>query len=136
VVSDAGCDWWRGLSVGATADAIDSSTLDALRSVDPSGGATLVPAVLRVFLESADANLHAVQEAFRARDSAQLSRAAHAMTSSCGNIGANTLARLYKGIEIASREGRVEAAHPLIAELTREHLRVVIRIREILGDAA
>jgi HPt (histidine-containing phosphotransfer) domain-containing protein len=89
-----------------------------------------------MFLETADTSLQGVQRAIQARDSTQLSRTAHAMKSSAANIGADVLADLYRRLESIGREGRMDDAFPLLAQLIREQHRAVIRILEILREAA
>jgi len=118
------------------AAAIDERALQSLRELDPAGGEQLTASILRLFLESAAANLQSVQGAIQAGDGAQLSRAAHSMKSSTANIGAAALANLYRRLETIGREGRLEEAQRLLAQLEREQQRAITRIRAILGEAA
>jgi two-component system, sensor histidine kinase and response regulator len=120
----------------ATAAAINERALQELRELDPAGGAELVASVLRMFIESAEASLESIRRAIQARDGVQLSRAAHAMKSSAANIGAEALANLHRRLESIGREGRIEDAQLLLAELEREQERALRRIRAILREAA
>jgi CheY-like chemotaxis protein len=123
-------------SAAESGAAINDKALANLRELDPVGGDALVATVLRMFMESAEATLQSAKCAVVARDGAQLSRLAHAMKSSAANIGAEALAELYRRLESAGRDGRIEEAQSLLAQVEREQDRALNRIREILAESA
>ncbi len=117
-------------------EAINLAVLKTIRALDPSGGMDLVKRILGIFLQSTDESVRRMESAILERDAAQLSRAAHALKSCSSNVGAETLSGLYRQLERLGREGRIEEARALLAEVRWEHERAVSRMREILQDVA
>ncbi|MGO8856679.1 MAG: response regulator [Steroidobacteraceae bacterium] len=118
------------------AEAINVAVLKTIRALDPSGGMDLVKRILGIFLQSTDESVRRMESAILERDAAQLSRTAHALKSCSSNVGAETLSGLYRQLERLGREGRIDAARALLAEVRSEHARAVSRMREILQDVA
>ncbi len=116
--------------------AIDTTTIDALRELDPSGGMELVKELLQAFLETSEESVFLVAESIQAGDANRLARAAHTLKSSTANIGAQVLSDCYRELEKLGREGRVDAARELLDQTLREHERAVSRLREILLEVA
>jgi CheY-like chemotaxis protein/HPt (histidine-containing phosphotransfer) domain-containing protein len=117
-------------------EAINLAVLKTIRALDPSGGMDLVKRILGIFLQSTDESVRRMESAISERDAAQLSRAAHALKSCSSNVGAETLSGLYRQLERLGREGRIDEARALLAEVRWEHERAVSRMREILQDVA
>jgi len=122
------------------APALNEATLQALQALDASGGTAfasgLVGALLRAFMEAAPAQWQQVQTAVQAGDAGVLSRAAHGLKSSTGNIGAERLSGHYRELERCGRAGAVEAARAALPAVRHEHERVMRRIHELLGEVA
>jgi CheY-like chemotaxis protein/HPt (histidine-containing phosphotransfer) domain-containing protein len=118
------------------AEAINPNVLKTIRALDPSGGMDLVKKILGIFLESTGESVRRLESSILERDGAQLSRAAHALKSCSSNVGAETLSGFYRQLERLGREGHIDRAHALLAQVRREHERAVSRMREIIEDAA
>jgi HPt (histidine-containing phosphotransfer) domain-containing protein len=71
-----------------------------------------------------------------ALDGGQLATAAHALKSSTANVGAKTLSEFYRQLEQLGREGRLADARELLIQVRHEHQRAVVRMYEILQEAA
>jgi signal transduction histidine kinase/DNA-binding response OmpR family regulator len=117
-------------------EAINQSTLDSIRELDPAGGMDLVKKILRIFVQSADECVRRMENAMLQRDCAELSHAAHALKSSAANAGAETLSGACRQLERLAREGRLDDTVGLVAQVRREHDRAVSRMQEILRAAA
>ena len=122
------------------APAVNEATLQALQALDGSVGggfaSGLVGELLRAFMEAAPAQWQQVQAAVQAGDAEVLSRAAHGLKSSTGNLGAELLAGHYRDLERCGRAGAVEAARAALPAVRHEHERVIRRIHELLGEVA
>jgi two-component system sensor histidine kinase/response regulator len=117
-------------------EAINADVLNSIRALDPSGGMALVKRILGLYLASADESVERVERALRERDAPLLGRAAHALKSSSSNVGAETLAALYRQLERLGREARLEEAAALLAPIKTEHARAVARMQQIIQEAA
>ncbi len=114
---------------------LDPRALDAIRAVNPARGELLVARVVEAFLQSAPAQLAALDAAGRSGDAATVHRAAHSLKSSSANVGATSLAALARELEARGREGRLDD----VATLTGRAQSVFERVRErleTLGGAA
>ena len=110
---------------------IDPAFIEQFRALDPNGGMTLVQRILGVFLESSNPLLAALEQAVEAGDGAGLRQAAHSLKSSSGNIGARSLAALFKEFEMMGKNGRAEEAHARLDELRHEYARTLDGIRRL-----
>lgn len=91
-------------------DPIDPQALDRLRRL---GGDTLLYKMRDLFLEHATQRLEAIQQGRRAGDLTAISRAAHSLKSSAGNLGAGELmdaAGRLEGLADAGDRDRVGVA--------------------------
>ena len=93
---------------------VERSSLEMLRSVDPSGA--LVDRVVDAYLLDLPARVEAMQSALGSDDLSALRSAAHALKSSSGNVGAGRLAELLKQLEIAADSGETAVAAGVLAE--------------------
>jgi len=80
-------------------------TLESIVSLDAENGAGLLSRLIRMYEINSAELLQSIQTSFAAGDAVALSKAAHALKSSSGNVGAERLAELCKGIELAARNG-------------------------------
>jgi CheY-like chemotaxis protein/HPt (histidine-containing phosphotransfer) domain-containing protein/anti-sigma regulatory factor (Ser/Thr protein kinase) len=120
----------------ATVDPINARQLETLREIGSRVGTDLVGDVLRVFLEAPGRYIEPVIQAIDAGDAPQLSRVVHALKSSAANLGAEGLSAIYRAMEQAGRNERLDEAGALLSQLQREHASVVSRAREILTEVA
>jgi two-component system, sensor histidine kinase and response regulator len=117
-------------------EAINMRQLETLREIGSRTDKDLVTGLLHRFLEAADGRMSEIETAISERDGQRLSRAAHALKSSTANLGAEALSGCYRQLEHLGREGRIEEARALLANLRRQHERAVLRIHQILQEAA
>jgi two-component system, sensor histidine kinase and response regulator len=117
-------------------EAINMRQLETLRDIGSRAGKDLVTGLLQRFLEAVDERVTQIESAIIERDGTLLSRVAHTLKSSTANLGAEALSSCYRQLEHLGREGRIDEARALLANLRREHERAVSRVREILREAA
>ena len=91
------------------------------------------PDVVQMFLDDTPSRLEGLLSALEAGDATGLERTAHALKSSCGNLGAKRLAKLCFEIESAGRAGDIEAARPLVGRSNEEFAAVSTALRAELG---
>ena len=116
--------------------AINMRQLEILREIGSRTGKDLVTGILRRFIEAADGRMSEIATAISERDGQRLGRAAHALKSSTANLGAEALSGCYRQLEQLGREERIDEAVALLANLRKEHERAVLRIHQILQEAA
>ena len=72
---------------------------EAIERINRIGGSNLIVRMIGVFLENAPAHLEAIENAEKEEDWESVGKSAHALKSSTGNIGANSLFDLFDRIE-------------------------------------
>lgn len=112
---------------------LNPKQLDQIRSLNASGGKELVQKILHAFLESADENINQLKEAILKGDTESLQRSAHMLKSSSANIGAESLAEIFKQLEAAGQSGELNAAKILQNKMQQLYQRIILEIREILN---
>ena len=122
-------------AAGEAGPALNEATLRTLRELDDTGGDGLLRELLRSFVESAPRQLAQVEAAVLAADANAVARTAHAMKSSCGNLGADALSRHYRQLERLGREARLDETQALLPRVRSEQARAVARMHEILAQA-
>jgi signal transduction histidine kinase/DNA-binding response OmpR family regulator len=99
---------------------LDARALDAIRAIDAVRGGQILARVASAWLETAPAQLDALQEALARRDVGALRDAAHGLKSGSANLGARRLADLARELERLGRDGVLEGAEALLEEAGRE----------------
>lgn len=112
---------------------LNPKQLDQIRGLDASGGKELVQKILHAFLESADENINQLKQAILKGDAESLRRSAHMLKSSSANIGAESLAGIFKQLEAAGQSGELNAAKILQMKMQQLYQRIILEIREILN---
>ncbi|MCG5513904.1 ATP-binding protein [Ectothiorhodospira shaposhnikovii] len=95
---------------------LDPRTLAELRSLNESTGHHLLIKVFQAFLDTAPSLAEQIKTAVAAEDAESLRRAAHALKSSSGNVGAMRLANICRQLEACARDQRMDAAGRLLGE--------------------
>ncbi len=119
----------------AIGSAINRQFLEQFRELDPAGGRGLIERIMRVFLESTAETLRQVEQAVAMGDAEGLRRGAHSLKSSAANVGAETLAGLFRQLEALGREDNLEVSRALLDEMLTTYGRTVREIHELLGEA-
>lgn len=95
---------------------LNGTALARLRRI---GGASLVRQMVDLYLAGGPARVQAIAEGAAAGDATRVERAAHALKSSAGNIGAEQLQHTADALEALAAEGNIDMA--LVARLVREY---------------
>lgn len=112
---------------------LDLDVIATLKALGGDEDPELFGDLVSMFLGDTPPRLLAMDEALTASDMDALEKAAHALKSSCGNLGATTLAQLCRDIEFAGRSGDVEAARPLVEATKAQYEAVRRALRAELG---
>lgn len=112
--------------------AINPSRLNQIRELSRSGDNTLVHKILRVFLESADPQMHQIESAILNGDAENLRQSAHALKSSAANIGAENFSAILKLLELHGKAGNLEQARMLQESMQQQYRQVIAEVRKIL----
>jgi signal transduction histidine kinase/CheY-like chemotaxis protein/HPt (histidine-containing phosphotransfer) domain-containing protein len=100
---------------------LDATVLGRLRELEQAGGApNLLFRVVGTYLESSSELLETIRSAVAGGDAAALARAAHTLKSSSAQVGALRLSALCRDLEARGREGSIEGAAKLLAEVSDE----------------
>ena len=105
-------------------------TLESIVSLDPANGAGLLARLIRMYENNSIELLQAIKTSFAADDGIALSKAAHALKSSSGNVGAERLSALCKEIELAARGGDLVSIETEVEMLVIEHGMVIEKLHQ------
>ncbi|MBI2863331.1 MAG: response regulator [Chloroflexi bacterium] len=104
---------------------LDRSVLEQLRAgLDEASGQELVREIVEAFLEDAARQLAEIRSAVAAGDPHRLRESAHGLKGMSANLGAKAMASLSFDLEKLGREGSLQGAAELLAQLERESERV------------
>jgi HPt (histidine-containing phosphotransfer) domain-containing protein len=98
----------------AATHALDADRIALLRTLRQG---TLLPKLMRTYIDEAARHLAALQEAAAAADCGALAAHAHGLKSASFNVGANEVGEWCAQLEAAGRESRTEHAASLVAPL-------------------
>ena len=93
---------------------LDRAALDQIRQLQGVGQPDLLRQVIDIYLESSSKLVEQIDAALASADAAAAGRAAHALKSSSGNVGATAVTQLAAAIEAAARGNeldRIQALH-------------------------
>ncbi|HSJ23982.1 MAG TPA: Hpt domain-containing protein [Longimicrobiales bacterium] len=98
------------------------------------GGPDLVRQMADLYFQHGPERLDLLRQGVEADDASSVERAAHALKSSAGNLGARRLQRTADMVEALAAEGVIETE--LIARLRTDHAASVSALRSILQELA
>ncbi|MEW6071011.1 MAG: response regulator [Planctomycetota bacterium] len=104
--------------------ALDPEVVAALKGLGGEDDPQLFAELVALFLEDTPKRLQELTGALDKGDADGVSRAAHALKSSTANLGAMRLSDLFRQIEYAGREGKLEEVGSLVHEAEPEYRRV------------
>jgi two-component system, sensor histidine kinase and response regulator len=107
---------WLGHREPDIVDAAKVAGLHLLARRNP----TFMRDITGLFREDALIRLHELRDACASSNAEALARAAHALKSSSGNIGASRMYSLCAALEANAKKGELEGAADLVAQLTEE----------------
>jgi CheY-like chemotaxis protein len=99
--------------------AVDTEKLSGFREM-VKANPNFMADITTLFREDALVRLHDLRDSMAANDPEQLARAAHALKSSSGNVGAKRLYALCAAIEENARAGSISGASALVDQLVAE----------------
>jgi HPt (histidine-containing phosphotransfer) domain-containing protein len=103
----------------------EEDIFDLARALSVAGGdEEFVDELIALFRESAVQNLAALGEALARGDLRQAAREAHSVRGAAANVGAVAVEKNSRDMELAAREGGVDVARALAAELSRSFAEV------------
>lgn len=107
---------WLGHREAAVVDSVKVAGLQMLARANP----TFMRDITGLFREDTLMRLHELRDAFNTRNAEALARAAHALKSSSGNIGATRMYSMAAMLEGNANKGEIDAAGPIIDQLAVE----------------
>ena len=113
------------LPVNDQSSPIDPDVIQSLKDLGGEDEPELFRELVGMFLRDTPPRLEALGQALESGDAGELERVAHAMKSSCGNLGAVVMAELCYQIEMVGREGALDSAPGLVQRSNEEFKRVI-----------
>jgi HPt (histidine-containing phosphotransfer) domain-containing protein len=95
----------------STDDVLDQAVVAGLRQAqDAFGNPAFIRQLVELFLSNTPGKMDRIRQALAEGDAESVGQAAHALTSSCGMLGAAQLAGLFTRMEEAAARGDLAAA--------------------------
>jgi len=113
---------------------LDSAALQRLQLALGQQAATLLPNLFKSFAENAGRLRAATQEISPEIRADSLRRAAHTLKSNSNLFGALALAELCRNLEHHAKEGTLEGAEELVAQIETEFAHVQAALETVLTD--
>jgi signal transduction histidine kinase/DNA-binding response OmpR family regulator/HPt (histidine-containing phosphotransfer) domain-containing protein len=109
----------RGEGNGVSQPAVDPAVLASLREMGEAAGTDVCKDLLDLFRADAPPLLQSMRDAAGRGDARKLRESAHTLKGGAANLGARAMAAVCAELEKQGREGNVEGAEPLLAQLDR-----------------
>jgi CheY-like chemotaxis protein/HPt (histidine-containing phosphotransfer) domain-containing protein len=109
--------------------------LDQIRSLDTSGKNQLIHRILQAFLETTESYIQQIEQTLIHENAESLRQAAHALKSSSANIGAESLAKICKELEVYGKTGELSRAKLLKESLKQHYQQVISEIKIMLTQS-
>jgi HPt (histidine-containing phosphotransfer) domain-containing protein len=110
---------------------LDEEVLDNLRAASGDDDEFLRE-LAAIYLEDTPPRLEEIRLAARDGDASKLARAAHALRSGSGNLGATEVWRLCGELEKAGGSGTLAGVETTIRELDRQYARVETALQKLI----
>lgn len=117
-----------GVPAGTQEDALDPQTLASLRKMQSMGSSDLLHTLFDAYTSSAQELMQAIEKAMKQSDWRQIREHAHTLKSSSHNVGATTLPRLARDMEILAMNEDVPEITALYPVLLQEHQKVLLAV--------
>jgi len=115
---------------------LDSSSLDQLRQLDPTGGSGFVARVLGTYIRSLGRHEAEARQACSAGQWDVLARAAHTLKSASASVGAITFSEICAEIEACIRRQELDQLEPRLDRFFSEAARVRDAVQAQLDGSA
>jgi two-component system sensor histidine kinase/response regulator len=113
-----------GLEELSPGQPLDGKILSEIRSLQREGAPDLLDKVIRAYVSEAPNLLERLINAVEQGDALETYKAAHTLKSSSANIGALSLAELFKKLEALARDQSLDQAKSILAHISLEYERV------------
>ena len=123
------CESAPGETPTPVAAALDARALEQIRALQQPGAPDLLEKIIGLYLENSRSTTERICAALATGDASGLREAAHALKSSSANVGAIGLAEIARQLESLGRDANVDAARPLVDQMSNEHQRVVTALQ-------
>ncbi len=117
-----------GIPAGTQEDALDPQTLASLRKMQSMGSSDLLHTLFDAYTSSAQELMQAIEKAMGQSNWRQIREHAHTLKSSSHNVGATTLSRLARDMEILAMNEDVPEITALYPVLLQEHQKVLLAV--------
>ena len=114
----------------ADRDALDPAVVERLRQLTPPGEPDVLHEILGVFLAEVPRRIDALKTAWRQDHAAEVQRLAHSLKGSTGNIGADAMFEVCRGIDERARTGDLRI-DDMMQALDREYKKVEAEITRL-----
>lgn len=112
---------------------VDQAVFDGLKDMM---GADFIGELVDTYLEDAPHLIEQMHQGLASGDADVFRRAAHSLKSNSANFGAMQLAGQARQLEMLGKEGRLEGADALVAELEASYLQVKSVLEALRDEAA
>ncbi len=112
---------------------LDRRVLRQLSELQGGDGSALLASILNIFSLESPKEVAALARAVTAGDASGITRSAHSLKSSSGNIGATVLSQICADLEAVGCGGDTGSAPGLYEKLEAEHVRVQAAVRAELA---
>ena len=113
-------------------DILDPAVIESLRQLTPPGEPDVLNEVLAIFLQEVPPRIERVRNFHAAGNIEEMTRVAHSLKGSAGNIDARRLYDACRQVDDLGRSGELAGLEPLIATLTAEFGKVEEEIHRLL----
>ncbi len=109
------------IDTDAIPEVLNASTLEGIRALDPDGSGALIKRLFNTFKDSAEHLLKQLDTALAAHSAVDAERAAHALKSASGSVGAEGMALCCREIEALAAQGKLEATAAWAVQLRKHY---------------
>ncbi len=119
------------------AGVIDPAVIASFREMEVEGGESILAKLIEVFIENTPRVIEEARAGLARKLSPRLERAAHTLKGSCSNFGAERMRVACERLEKVARQGELEGAPELIAQVEKEfeYVRVALEHERPAGVA-
>jgi HPt (histidine-containing phosphotransfer) domain-containing protein len=110
---------------------IDDSKLDDLRMLSDDDGPDILSELIDIFLDDTPTRLGELARAIASGDPEGTMQSAHALKSSCAQLGAMQLSDYCRQLEAMGRAQEIGSAHPLLTAAQAEFERARAALLEV-----
>jgi diguanylate cyclase (GGDEF)-like protein len=115
---------------------LNQAALENLRTLTTSSGENLLDKAIEMFLDSAPKEIAQLNEAVKMNNATSVANIAHNFKSSCGNLGAQAMAKNAALLETIGRQGHTDGADAIIGTMTDDLPAVIAALRKEISTSS